>query len=93
MSDAVQSFVSRIKQATGLQPEAIPDGQLDDLLGGSIVAASPHGRLVLHDPIGRDGDGTTYYERAVIVGRGSQLPPADPAATGVIAYEAPYPWA
>ena len=93
MSESVQSFTRRIEECTGLQPEAIPDGQPGDLLGGSIVATSPHGTLVLVDPIGQDDDGYTYYGRALLVARGSGLPSADPSATGAIHYDEPYPWA
>lgn len=82
--ESAASFAARTLARTGLTLAQIPDGVPEDMLCGSIACRSPHGTVVLVDHTHQDEDGYDIYARAVIVERGPLLPPADPAATGLL---------
>lgn len=82
--ESVASFLARVERRCGLPANRIPDAPADIMTGGSIAASSPHGTLVYVDFIGQDEDGVDTYAKCVLVERGSELPPADPDADGII---------
>ena len=51
------------------------------MIGGCIAEASPHGKLVLVDPVGEDLDGLTMYRSCVMVDRRG-LPRPSATASG-----------
>lgn len=80
--ETARDFARRVLERSGLEASEAPDGAPEVMLEGSVVASSPHGKLVLVDPVGEDADGVPVYSRAVLVERGPGLPPARPGATG-----------
>lgn len=85
--ETAASFTARVELRSGLKINHIPNAEPEAMLGGAIICNSPHGTLVYTEWSHRDGDGYDIYSKAVIVGRGSELAPADEDADGLMTIE------
>ena len=85
--ESVKNFVGRVESRTGLNISRIPDAPEDVMLGGAIIASSPHGTLVYTDWSHQDDDGVDIYSKAVLVNRSARLPAADQDADGILPTE------